>query len=643
MRQLALAVLLRAETRSMRRMFLVLTALFALSSASGFALAPQVSGASVEILDRSGKVATRITDGDTIRLRVALPSVASSPQNYTFKLDETSATVGTCQLGSGSSCETDAFEALGWHWDAQGSARNERVVKAYDASGALVAQSARMAVLPRPVVMVHGFVSSADAWKDYLGPDGYLASMGLRGFAVGDGQVPGVMKTGTITDPTGTTNTIAQNAAILGQYMAEVKKATGAQMVDLVVHSMGGMIARYYIDRVMQDRDVAQLIMLGSPMGGSDCAVLPAALDFYLPASIEIRQSYMEGVFNRQITHRRGVEFYDLAGTAITKPFQSPCAAVPNDIAVSVESVNAVPLQSSQVSMLHTELTTSPEVFQSFIQPLLEKPAGTFADDPDPAPAGDAAPPLQFTRVYTGHVAPGGSSELAITIEPNVTVASFALYDLTRSVDVSVRGASGNVIQLNPQTNGFIRIDDPSSLVYLGYGFADPKPGVWRVTVLPSSTTPKTGADFSISVYFVGGAKLTAQSSTLIAKLGEAVQFDASLSLGGQPLQITKAQAIVRGPNGKSATLDLQPGMQATGSWTPRSSGTYGVDIIVTGRAPDGSQIERTAFLAEEVQPNPSKLQISANLIAVVVVVLGVIALLAFVAIRLVSRLVRRR
>ena len=155
-------------------------------------------------------------------------------------------------------------------------------------------------------------------------------------------------------------------------------------MVDLVVHSMGGMISRYYIDRVMQDRDVAQLIMLGSPMGGSDCSVLPAALGFYLPASIEIRESYMRGVFNQQITHRKGIEFYDLGGTAINDAFKSPCTEVPNDTVVSFESINAILLQSSREDVIHSELTLSDIAFGQFVKPLLQKPAGSFVSRAGP-------------------------------------------------------------------------------------------------------------------------------------------------------------------------------------------------------------------------------------------------------------------
>ena len=141
----------------------------------------------------------------------------------------------------------------------------------------------KLRISARPVVLVHGLASNATTWTEYIKPDGYLAAKGLRGFAIGDGQAEGQMFTGDPSEPLKQTSTIAQNADGLAQYIAGVKRVTGAQMVDLVAHSMGGLISRYYIDRLMKDRDVAQLIMLGSPHGGTNCASLPASLGFYLP------------------------------------------------------------------------------------------------------------------------------------------------------------------------------------------------------------------------------------------------------------------------------------------------------------------------------------------------------------------------
>jgi len=405
---------------------------------------------------------------------------------------------------------------------------------------------------------------------------------------------------------------------------------------------MGGMISRYYIDRVMGDRDVAQLIMLGSPMGGSDCAVLPAALGFYLPASIEIRESYMTGVFNQQITHRRGIEFYDLGGTAINDAFKSPCTDVPNDTVVSFDSVNAITLQSSQLADIHSDLTFSEQAFQDFVKPLLQKPAGTFLSTPDPALPPQTESPLEFTRVYTGHVDSGGSTEITINIEPGLTVASFALYDASHSIDTIVRGASGNAINLNPDTNGFIKVDDPSSMFYLGYGFQNPKPGPWKITVQATQTTPAKGTDFAITVYFVGGAKLSAASNTLVPQINQQVELNANLTLNGQPLQIKEAKAVIKDSHGNIETLNFSSGQNISTTWTPKQPGTYAVDIIVTGISPDGTDVERTDFLAIEVQPNPGKGQVTFNLVSVIVIVL----LVVFFSIRIIlltaGKLIRR-
>ncbi len=624
----------------MRKSLLILLSLF-LVQASFYTAQP--AGANVSLLNRKDQATTGITDGDTVRIQITLSQPVQETQNISFSLDDLPAILSSCVIPAGkTSCTTDPFPALGWYWNGAGTSQPTRTIHASTAQGQPeVGSSQPILVKPRPVVMVHGFISNWQTWNNYLKPDGFLAPLGLQGFAVGDGQVPGVLNTGVIINPPGRTNTLAQNVEVLGQYIEGVKQKTGAEMVDLVVHSMGGMISRYYIDRVMKDRDVAQLIMLGSPMGGSDCSVLPAALGFYLPASIEIRESYMRGVFNQQITHRKGIEFYDLGGTAINEAFKSPCTEVPNDTVVSFESINAIQLQSSKEDVIHSELTLSETAFAQDVKPLLQKPAGSFQSQPDPAPAAPAELPLDFTRVYTGHVNPGGSTELTINIEPGVTVASFALYDASRSVDTIVRGASGNIIELTPEKNGLIRVEDPSTMLYLGYGFQNPKPGPWKVTVEATDATPTGGTDFSISVYFVGGARLASKSSTLIPQLNQPVQFDAGVSLNGQPLQISKAQVLIRDPQGKVETIDFPAGQQVSVSWTPRQAGTHSVDIVVTALAPDGSSIERTDFLALEVQPNPGKARITFNLVAVISLALLVVVGILFSIIWLIRRIRR--
>lgn len=618
---------------------LILSVLFTQNSFLGI----QASEARITVLDRDGQAVTEITDGDSIRLQITLSQVVETQETIQFTIGDASLPVGSCVIpSSNDSCTTDLFATLGWYWDSNGQAQNIRTVRANNERGQASGESSPVTVRPRPVVLVHGFISNWQAWKSYLEPGGFLASIGLTGFAVGDGQVDGVMNTGVITNPPGRTNSIAQNAETLGDYISNVKTQTGAEMVDLVVHSMGGMISRYYIDRVMQERDVSQLIMLGSPMGGSDCSVLPAALGFFLPASIEIRESYMRGVFNQQITRRKGIEFYDLAGTAIDETFKSPCTDVPNDTVVSFDSINAIVLESSQLEAIHSDLTLSDIAFNDFVRPLLQKPAGSFVSAPDPAPIGPADSPLDFTRVYTGRVNPGESTDITINVEPNIAVAGFALYDATRSVTTIVRGASGNVIELDPLTNGFIRIDDPSSLLYLGYGFQNPRPGPWNVTVQSSESTPAEGADFAISVYFVGGARLETSSGTLVPRLNDDVEFTANVLLNGQALDITSARAVIKDPGGELETIDFPAGQNVSVVWSPRQAGTHAVDIVVTALAPDGTAIERTDFLAIEVQPRFRAGQITLNLILLIAGIAAILGLLVFGIIRGFKRAARK-
>jgi hypothetical protein len=358
----------------------------------------------------------------------------------------------------------------------------------------------------------------------------------------------------------------------------------------------------------MGDRDVAQLIMLGSPMAGTDCANLPAALGLYLPATLELRPSYVRSIFNTQITQRRGIAFHALAGVPILEGFKSPCTDVPTDLAVSLSSVTAIPLDAVQLPILHPELNLSAQAFDEFVLPLLQAPAASLTARPDPSDLALPAEGAQFSRLFQGHVDAGSSVELTIPIDPGITVATFALYDTTRTLQVSVTGASGKTIELDTEKNGLVVVDDPEALFYLGYGFADPKPGPWRVRLVSTPSTPTGGADFALTARFVGGTQLTAQVDPLLPSAGEPVRLAAQLRLGGQDLALHSAVASIQRPDGSTDTLTLEvDGSQSEVEVRAGPAGLYGVDLLVTGSTPDGTLVERSVFLAFEVQPDTGR------------------------------------
>ncbi|MEO9185134.1 MAG: alpha/beta fold hydrolase, partial [Kofleriaceae bacterium] len=56
----------------------------------------------------------------------------------------------------------------------------------------------------------------------------------------------------------------------LGWFVDEVRAATGADQVDLIGHSMGGVVARYFVKLAGGDAAVHRVITIGSPHAGTD-------------------------------------------------------------------------------------------------------------------------------------------------------------------------------------------------------------------------------------------------------------------------------------------------------------------------------------------------------------------------------------
>lgn len=93
---------------------------------------------------------------------------------------------------------------------------------------------------PRPVILVHGtFEDMADNWQA-LSP--LLSDNGYCVYALNYGSHDGSGAIGV--DATGPIESSAQQ---LGSFVTRVLAATGASQVDLVGHSQGGMMPRYYM------------------------------------------------------------------------------------------------------------------------------------------------------------------------------------------------------------------------------------------------------------------------------------------------------------------------------------------------------------------------------------------------------------
>ncbi len=66
----------------------------------------------------------------------------------------------------------------------------------------------------------------------------------------------------------------AAAARRLGWFIDEVRAATGAAQVDVIGHSMGGVVGRYYVSLAGGDGVVANLVTIGSPHTGTEISAV---------------------------------------------------------------------------------------------------------------------------------------------------------------------------------------------------------------------------------------------------------------------------------------------------------------------------------------------------------------------------------
>jgi hypothetical protein len=106
---------------------------------------------------------------------------------------------------------------------------------------------------PYPVILVNGtFANMDDNWQ---AASPLLANHGYCVFAFNYGGA-------TPSDPIQGTGEIAASAAQLSSFVSQVIAATGASKVDLVGHSQGGMMPRYYINFLGGAATVDKLVAL---------------------------------------------------------------------------------------------------------------------------------------------------------------------------------------------------------------------------------------------------------------------------------------------------------------------------------------------------------------------------------------------
>jgi pimeloyl-ACP methyl ester carboxylesterase len=266
------------------------------------------------------------------------------------------------------------WDTTGYAWNDNQKNQSEREIKVELESGNT--ETAKIKILPKPVIMVHGLWSNETAWAEYPIYLREAHSFAWQGFAVGADPAHGKMSTGHEPGNYRPTNTIYQNARELEKQIKYTRESMNAWHVDIVAHSMGGLISRQYINSFMTtefDRKpvVTHLVMLGTPNQGSPCADIVNYLfeengHNQMEAMRELKPIIVRA-FNTRVTDRKQVLFSVMAGTPL--PFTCH-EKVQGDLVVPIQSALYTIPDRGFTTRNHLDMTGK-EDFQAFVLPRL--------------------------------------------------------------------------------------------------------------------------------------------------------------------------------------------------------------------------------------------------------------------------------
>ncbi len=342
-----------------------------------------------EITEQKGTV-----DGNLVKVKATVLNTSGETKYADVKFKETykgdkwdgakpdaplNDTVVSVRVDPGEEKEVEmVWDSSGYAWFDDGRPRLVQRIKAEleENSKKIDELTKNLKVAPKPVVLVHGLWSNAAAWSSWQNILTTSHSYDWKAFAVGEKPEKGIMNTGGSFLSTDPTNSIFENSQQLGKYIRYAQEDRNAWHVDVVAHSMGGLITRHYIHQFMPGNapdgrpQISHLVMLGTPNMGSPCADVMntafEALGKNVEAVRQLRQDVAEE-FNRVNVNRKGVKFSVLAGD----PLPTMCKSVVwNDGVVPVQSAIWKIKDFAKSKSLHTDLTGTSD-FSSFVKPRL--------------------------------------------------------------------------------------------------------------------------------------------------------------------------------------------------------------------------------------------------------------------------------
>jgi len=208
-----------------------------------------------------------------------------------------------------------------------------------------------------PVLLIHGF----------LGTRGSMYMLERR--LVDDGFVVVSFNIGTLN-----VRDIRRSAFLIHRKIERILAQTPSQKIDILGHSMGGLIGLYYVKKLGGHARVRKLIMMGTPVRGTWAALAGVAtLGLWSTSSWQLlpRSRFLDELAQGPLPP--GVEVHTIAAA--------------RDWVVPLPTTRIPGASATTVPLGHSSLVVSEEVYGRVVHTLrpTQPDGGDSRDDPAPA------------------------------------------------------------------------------------------------------------------------------------------------------------------------------------------------------------------------------------------------------------------
>ncbi len=635
------------------------------------------------------------TDGNRIRLTVVVQN--NSPLQQTINLtlkDDLGKSLPATFLDGSTTVAGNGMTTVRYYWDTSGYAWNagqqrlQTQVTAQINAGA--PKVVTVSVLPKPVIILHGWNDTAASMQGTGSQQSFYQKWNGRAFVVGDcldvssqpcpANSPvanaAVMKTGgPIVNPpclvpapplppfeVPSINacpelpninyfTVPANAEVAARYIRAIQQKTNAWHVDLVAHSMGGLISRSYIQSYMQvapdsKPTVTHLLTFGTPHLGSDyCPLFVIVPPLLSSSAMQLLPSYLTNFFNQQNTNLRGVKISVLAGP----PLFAGCAGLEsNDSVVKLSSAFynysdryqaassdgyhiGVPLlspgmmnsQNNFNNFTFSRLALDSSAYTSLSSPLTSQNSIVPDSTPNTNAASTSPSQLQISFSTSALLTAGATINIVVPVDPTVST-TLSLY-APASVTSTLLDPTGQVVSTvsanTPEASQLFRS------IAVPISTSSSSTQNWTVRLTQTNTT---AADATILL----STQITNTATILSLDLGQPdqnrqVQLNATLTDSSSPVVGANAVAHLYSNNNTSLDVALfDDGQHGDGT---ANNGVYGAitpiltpgDYVVTAEATtsgymrstsSGFSIQAKPNLTVQLQASPSSVTVGQQL-----------------------------